>query len=117
MGGFRCSASLDKKIVSHGESKIILVLHPYRMKPRSIGCIPSAVFALAKVHSLVSHQLHPGSRAPIGVSSSTAASASTSAFGPLIAAIVTGTIRVLIHIRFPVAHDLCFILILLTIWE
>ena len=82
-----------------------------------MGFIPPALFALAKSHPLVFHQLHPRSRAPIGVSSSTTASVSTSALGPLLAAIFTRTSRAFIHVRFPVARNLHFIAISLTIWD
>ena len=82
-----------------------------------MGRITYAVLALAKSHPLVSHQLHPISRAPIGISSSMASSSSTAALGPLLAAIFTRTIKALIHIRFPVSHDLRFIAISFTIWE
>ena len=81
-----------------------------------MGCITSAVLELAKAHPLVFHQLHPRSRAPIGVSFSTTTSASTDALVPLLAAIVTGNIMAFIHIRFHVARNLRFIAISLTIW-
>ena len=82
-----------------------------------MGFIPPALFALAKSHPLVFHQLHPISRATIGVSSSTTASAPTAALGPVLAAIVKLTIKEFIHIRFTVAHNLCFIVSSLKIWE
>ena len=101
--------------MSRGESKGRLVLKLCRMKTISMGRIPSAVLALEKSYPLVSNQLHPRSRAPIGVSSYTAASSSMAALGPLLVVIVTGTSRALIHIRSPVARDLRFIARLLTI--
>ena len=115
--GFRCSASLYTKLVSRGESKRRLVLHPCIMKPISMGFIPSAVFALEKSHPCVFHQLRPRSRAPVGVSSSKTASASTASLGQLLADIVMETIRAFIRILFPVAQNLRFIASLLTIWE
>ena len=102
--------------MSHRESKRILVLYPCRMEPRSMVRIPSAVFALTKSHPLVFPQMHPRSRAPIGVSSFTTASASTATLGSLLAAI-TGTTRAFIYIRFPVLHNLRFIASALTVWE
>ena len=87
------------------------------MKPRSMGSITSTVFVLEKSHPLVSHQLNPRSCFSIRVSSSTAASVSMAALGPLCVAIVTGTIRAFINIHFTVAQNICFIASLFTIWE
>ena len=81
-----------------------------------MGSITSTVFVLEKSHPLVSHQLNPRSCFSIRVSSSTAASVSMAALGPLCVAIVTGTIRAFINIHFTVAQNLCFIVSLLKIW-
>ena len=71
--------------------------------------IPPAIRTFAKSHTLAYHYLNPRSMAPIG-------SIATTTAGPLLAPSITGrAVSDLVHIRFPVARDLSFIAMTLTI--